>query len=126
VNSSNTVDLKDRLPESRAIETGLWSECDIRRTAANLWGILRIRKIAGILLPLVVSTITAIPDPWLIEKRRRDTVVTMSIFKEVIGHAISRSEALRIARQILEQAEYERLALAEFEATRGIQWSDEL
>ncbi|MBM4349941.1 MAG: hypothetical protein FJ106_08655 [Deltaproteobacteria bacterium] len=126
MNSAYTVDLQGRPPESRAIETGPWSETYIRRRSMNLWGILRITKIAGILLPLAVSTITAIPDPWLIEKRRRDTVVTVSIFQEVIGHAISRSEALIIARQILEQAEHERLALAEFEAARGIQWSDEL
>ena len=126
MNSAYTVGVQDRVPESRTIETSLWDENCARRTAANLWGILRIRKIAGILLPLAVSTITAIPDPWLIEKRRRDTVITMSIFQEAIGHAISRSEALLIARQILEQAEQERLALAEFEATRGLQWTDEL
>ncbi len=126
MNSAYIVDLQDRPPESRTVETGVWSENRITRTAANLWGVLRISKIAGILLPLAISTITAIPDPWVIEKRRRDTVVTMAIFQEVIGHAISRSEALRIARQILQQAEHERLALADFEATRGMQWNDEL
>jgi len=126
VNSAYTVNLEDAPPESRTTETGPWSESYIRRTATNLWGIIRIGKIGRILLPLALSTITAIPDTWLIEKRRRDTIVTISIFQEVIGHAISRSEAIRIARQILEQAEYERLALAEFEATRGMQWNDEL
>jgi hypothetical protein len=124
VNSAYTLD-QDRPSKSRATATGIWNESDTRRTV-NLWGIPRIAKIAGFLLPFAISTITAMPDPWLIEKRRRDTVVTMSIFQEVIGYAISRSEALRIARHILEQAEQERLALAEFEAVRGIQWGDEL
>ena len=44
---------------------------------------------------------------------------------EVVGRPISRFEALRITRQILEEAEQERLALAEYEARRGIQWADE-
>ena len=42
----------------------------------------------------------------------------------VIGRFISRAEALRIARKILEQAERERLIFAEYEAARGIQWEN--
>ena len=45
--------------------------------------------------------------------------------EDVIGRPISRVEALRIVRQILEQAERERIEMAEFEAARGIQWEDE-
>ena len=47
----------------------------------------------------------------------------MEAFK-VIGRFISRAEALRIAREILEQAERERLVIAEYEAARGIQWEN--
>jgi hypothetical protein len=43
---------------------------------------------------------------------------------KVIGRFISRAEALRIARKILEQAERERLIFAEYEAARGIQWEN--
>ena len=45
--------------------------------------------------------------------------VTVSIYQEAIGRFISRSEALRIAREILDQAEEERLVIAEYEAARG-------
>lgn len=38
------------------------------------------------------------------------------------GRPISRAEALRIAQQILERSENERLERAELEAARGIQW----
>jgi hypothetical protein len=65
------------------------------------------------------------PDFWLMERRRRDCVVTISIYKEIIGRPISRTEALRIASQILADAERERSKYAEFEAARGIQWEDE-
>lgn len=43
---------------------------------------------------------------------------------KVISRFISRAEALRIARKILEQAERERLIFAEYEAARGIQWEN--
>ena len=42
----------------------------------------------------------------------------MSIYQEVLGRFISRAEALRIAREILEQAERERLVIAEYEAEK--------
>lgn len=42
--------------------------------------------------------------------------------KPTIGRRISRAEALQISRSILDRAERERLALADFEAERGIQW----
>ena len=34
------------------------------------------------------------------------------------------NEALQLARQILIDAEQERLAIAEFEAVRGLQWEE--
>ena len=42
--------------------------------------------------------------------------------KKQKGNIIPRSEALRLAKQILTNAEQERLSVAESEATRGIQW----
>lgn len=58
------------------------------------------------------------------EVLRGDAMVTMSIHQEVLGRFISRAEALRIARGILDQAERERLVIAEYEAARGIQWEN--
>ncbi len=84
----------------------------------------RFAKNIGLFAFLALSPVTAMADPWLYEKRRRDAVVTMSVYQEVIGRIVSRSEALRLARQILVNAERERLAVAEFEAARGIQWEE--
>jgi hypothetical protein len=84
----------------------------------------KITQIAGLSFLVAFSPMTAIPDPWLLERRRRDAAITISVFQEVYGRAISRIEALRIARQIIEQAEKERLAIADFEAARGIHWGD--
>ncbi len=86
--------------------------------------LFRMVKVSGVAAFLAVSPITAIPDPWLQEKRQHDAAVTMSICQEISGRFVSRSEALRIACQILEQAEQERLTIAELEANQGIQWRD--
>ena len=55
--------------------------------------------------------VPVIYDPWLIEKRCR---------------VVSRSDALKLTSKTLIEAERERLAVAEFEAVRGIQWEDDL
>ena len=54
----------------------------------------------------------------------RDTSSVASILGGVIGRPITRKEALRIARQIIECAEQERIQLAEWEASRGMQWDN--
>jgi hypothetical protein len=41
------------------------------------------------------------------------------------GRAITRLEALEIAREILQRAEAERAAIAQAEAERGINWEEE-
>ncbi len=76
------------------------------------------------MVSLAVSPVTAISDPWLAERQRRDSVVTMSIYQEILGRFISRIEAMRIAKEILYRAERERLVIAEYEVTRGIQWEN--
>ncbi|MGI6139110.1 MAG: hypothetical protein ACOYI9_08750 [Candidatus Hydrogenedentales bacterium] len=73
-------------------------------------------------LLVVMSSFTAITDPWVGERQRRDAAVTQTVYQEVLGRFISRTEALQIAREILEEAEQERLAFAEYEAARGIQY----
>jgi hypothetical protein len=74
---------------------------------------------AALLVVVPQSTVT--PDPWITEKRRRDSA-TVRIELAVIGRPISLAQAVILARQIMESAERERLQLAEREALRGIQW----
>ena len=124
MSSAHTVDLLDRGKTSRAPATGFWRESHVHYPQQT-FDLLRSAKIAVLTISLAISPVTSILDPWLLERRRRDAVVTMSIYQEVLGRFISRSEALAIARQILEEAEVERLAFAEFEAVRGIQWEDQ-
>lgn len=81
----------------------------------------RFSKIAAFIF--ATSSITTMADPWLLEKQRREAVITVSSYQKYV-HLISRAEALRITRNILEQAEQERIAIADWEAERGIQWSD--
>ncbi|WP_417911019.1 hypothetical protein [Candidatus Electronema sp. PJ] len=80
----------------------------------------------GIILAIAVSPSTATPDIWFFEKRRRDTATVALVFEGMIGRRISRAEALRIAEKILKEAERKRIEFAEWEASRGIQWGDEL
>jgi len=124
VNSScTTVDAFNEgiLPETQA--TGSWQEWD-GLLSGKTQSLARFAKNIGIATFFALSPVTAIHDPWLIEKKRRDAVVTMSVYQEIIGRFVSRSEALKLARQILINAERERLAVAEFEAVRGIQWEE--
>jgi hypothetical protein len=79
---------------------------------------------ATVAIVFAVSPMTVLPDPWLYEKRQRTAVITSSIYEDIIGKLISRTEALRIVRKILEKAEEERIAIYAWEASREIQWSD--
>lgn len=123
MNSTYTVDhsYKSQIPE--APSTGFWGESHAQEPA-KFFDIPHIVKVVGLAFSLAVSPVTAITDPWLVERRRRDAVVTMSIYQEILGRFISRAEALWIAGEILEQAERERLVIAEYEAARGIQWEN--
>src|SRR5690606_5009906 len=55
---------------------------------------------------------------------RHKRVSTSSAISEAapIGRKITRAEALRIARRIMEQAEHERLAVAQNEGELGLHW----
>jgi len=121
MNSAYTVDLRDGGQTSQATATDFWRESH-ERHPEKVFGLSIMANVACLDVSFAVSPVTAMPDPWLLEKRRRDAVVTVSIYQEVIGRFISRSEALRISRHILERAERERMEIAEWEAKRGIQW----
>jgi hypothetical protein len=124
VNSPYTVELFDRELILQTPSTDIYHET-YEKFSEKGFGFFRMAKVAGLAFTLAISSVTAIPDPWLVERKRRYATVTASIYRQFVGIFISRSEALRIAREILEEAERERAAIAEFEATRGIQWGDE-
>lgn len=81
---------------------------------------------AAALFALGGTTATALEeDLWLAENSPSATTTTAANkLQEMVGRPVSRAEALRTARAILERAEQERLALAENEARVGIQWED--
>lgn len=89
-------------------------------------GILGYIAKTGIILAVAVSPATATPDIWFSEKRRRDTSTVAVFFEGVIARRISFAEARRIAQKILEQAERKRIEFAEWEASRGIQWEEDV
>lgn len=121
MNSTHTFDSHDfhQAPKNQLFDNRPESRDKFQE---NDFSFVRLARTIGIAISIESSSISTIPDPWLVEKFRRDAAVTMSIYQEVVGRFISRSEALKLARRILEQAEQERLTIAEMEAARGIDW----
>ena len=122
-NSCTTVDAFGECNIPEIHKTDSWQGWDVFLSSKTK-NLARFARNIGIAAFITLSPVTAIHDPWLLEKRRRDAVVTIPVYKEILGRAVSRSEALKLARQILIDAERERLAIAEFEAIRGIQWEE--
>jgi len=87
-------------------------------------GLCRLGQVAGVVLAVASSSTTAIPDLSRRELRYQANSAMTSAAQRQIGRPISRAEALRIARRALERAERERLAIAEAEAMRGLQWEN--
>ncbi len=127
MNDSCSMAMIGEAGQSAPVETASgpwWADMSPRPSAAR-WPSRRRLRSVGLLLSITLSPLTAITDPWL-DDRRRQTQATACVVIESIGHRrISRDEALRIARQILERAERERIEIAEWEANRGIQWGGE-
>ena len=122
-NDPATIDLQVELPEMDSSSSGVWSKSYAKRPETS-WNFSRLGQIAGIVLAIAASPATAAPDYWFWDRRRRGASSGALVFEGVIGRSISRAEALRIARQIIECAERERIQLAEWEAKRGIQWEE--
>ncbi len=84
---------------------------------------LSMAKMAGITFLFTGSSVTAIEDPWLTEKKQRDAVLTMSsMYQKLLGRPITWAEAIQMARAIGEKAERERLEFTAYEASQGIQY----
>ena len=122
--NASTADLQEEMMEPDVATTDSWVESHAR-PRENAWSIPRLAQIAGLVFSLTASPATAVVDTWFIERKRRDAATTVWILHEGVGRPVTRTEALRIARQILERAERERFDITEFEAVRGIQWEDE-
>ena len=75
-------------------------------------------------LTATAASATALPGNRPPATQCRDASTVDWELETAVGRPISRAEALRIARQVLEQAERERIALVNWEATRGISWED--
>lgn len=116
-----TIDLQTGSPGTDVSSSAAWSQSFGKRPETP-WMPGRLVQVAGMLLAIAASPATAVSDYWFFERRRRDASTVAWALEGVIGRPISRVEALRIASQILERAERERLELAEWEAKRGIQW----
>ncbi len=123
-NDHASMDLQIGSPETDVSSSGVWSGSYAKRPE-TIWKIGRFGQVAGMVLAIAASPATAISDYWFWERQRRDVSTAAWVLEAVIGRAISRAEALRIARQILERAERERIEIAEWEARRGIQWGEE-
>lgn len=54
----------------------------------------------------------------------KDSTITVPVYDQIIGKPISRVEALKLAKQILERAEQRRIESAEKEAEIGLQFQD--
>ena len=119
-----TTDLLVEQSETEFSSSGSWSKSNVD-SQENTWKSSRLAPIAGMLLAIAATAPTAIYDIWLWDRRRRDASSVSLVFGNVIGRSISRTEALRIVRQIIERAEQERIQLAELEAVRGIQWEED-
>lgn len=116
-----TIDLQTGSLGTDLSASGTWNESFAKRPETP-WTIGQLVQIAGIALAIAASPATAVPDYWFFERRRRDASTVAWIIENIVGRPISRADALRIASQILERAERERMELAEWEAKRGIQW----
>lgn len=79
----------------------------------------------GIGLIIALSPITAVADPWVSEPRRQTQPTAFVLIHSIGRRRITRAEALRLAQEILERAERERLRSADWEAARGAAWGEE-
>lgn len=118
-----TVDLQTSVSETNVSALNILSSGNDESWLKAIWNAGRILASAGI-LTIAATSATAVSADWSLDRRRRVAITVPWVSEGMIGRSISRSEALRISRQIIERAELERIQLAEWEAERGIQWED--
>lgn len=121
-NNLATIDLQVESSEPDVSSSSVWSKSYVERPETS-WH-RRVGQIEGIVLVTMASSATAALDCWFWDRRSLYASTVVLFLDGVIGRPISRTEALQIARQIIESAEQERIQLAEWEAKRGIQWEE--
>ena len=115
---SATANLQLGSSETDISSSGKWETSFVKRPSIQS----RIRrKAAGLVMLMSPTTLTL--DYWVGD--RRDSYTAGAELEVLIGRSISRVEALRIAQQIIESAERERIQVAVWEADQGIQWEDD-
>lgn len=124
MNESNTVDVGTSLPLVETTATGEWGR-STRAAQNTVSRPTRLGVVKTFVFTLMLSPATSIRDTWYEDHSFRASVTAVRIMERAIGRAVSRREALTIARQVLELAEDERLRLADIEASYGIQWGEE-
>ncbi len=71
-----------------------------------------------------ISSISSCPDPWIESQQQRAQFTMAAAFQPYGRRRISSVEARRLALEILYRAEAERVAIAQAEAERGINWEE--
>jgi hypothetical protein len=121
---NSTIELQTNFEEPEVNASGKW-DGGFKRSI--LWSNLPAFYLAGLLLlPFSVSETTSVLSSRVVEQIQSEATRSVFSFQRRIGRQVSRSDALRIVKNILVQAEQERLEVAEFEAERGLQWDEEL
>lgn len=81
-------------------------------------------RLTALPLVLAASALTYSTDPWSGNRPQEAPTTLSSPFQPVTRRRMSIAEAFRIAMEILETAEAERLEIAAREAARGIDWEE--
>jgi len=114
------VEVKGNSTDTDTVATGSWSESFVQRPRRAC---LLSHLAAGLMLLVMPSPATALPDFWSIDRKRRDSTISWQL--GVIGRPVSLQEALRISRCIFERAQRERRELARLEAERILRQESE-
>lgn len=123
-NDIATIDPQVDEIDRQGTETEYWADTQADRTRGLLPRSLR-GPFLSLAIVLSASPATSVADLTSLERRKRDAITVPWELSLVIGRPISRNYALRLAREILENAENRRIEFAKWEAGRGIQWDDQ-
>lgn len=123
MNDTNTVDLQTGIPSIYLSATGSWDIDNTSRVEPKR-NICQLLQTGGIALAMIASPVTAVPDSWFFERRRRETSTINWIYEGIIGKPISIQKARQIALHFMHEIEEERKRVAELDAKRFIYLED--
>lgn len=120
--SSNTVVL-DRPEMLEPSNTESWAESREQRKSRGT-RIIDFGKSLVISSLFSASALTSTPDLYQNEIRKRNEVITVSIYRNIAGRFVTHAEAMQFVKGIMENAERERREIDEREALLGFQWGE--